>query len=96
MVPIRRRGPADLCKPQISPLSCITSQPFSIARLMPAPYSAGEALCSYRNGPLIRSTSRRPWIDHCTWSIGLPAPPAWNAAFPTFLTGSLIAALALI
>jgi hypothetical protein len=32
------------------PLSCIFSQPFSIARFKPAPYSAGEPLCSYKNG----------------------------------------------
>ena len=37
-------------------LSCINSQPFSIARSWPALYSAGVPVNSYKNGPLMRST----------------------------------------
>jgi Aminotransferase class-III len=54
-------------KPGQLPFSCIHSQPRSIARLRPAPYSAGLR-CSLRNGQLIFSMWRRP---SCTGSTEL-------------------------
>ena len=50
------------------PLSCITTQPRSIASFRPAVYSAGEALCSNSIGPLISSIWIRP---SCTASTEL-------------------------
>ena len=56
------------CEPHEVLLSCITSQPRSMASVMPAPYSAGLPLSRNKNGPLIKLDKDVPVLhrlDRC-------------------------------